>query len=133
MTTRLRVEIPGEPVAKGRPRTRVVPGAKPFARIYTPSETIAYEKHVRTLAQLAVNQQRWAPPKNARFRLLITVYRTHEGRGGDADNYAKGISDALNGVAFEDDRYVRDLAVMLRQDAERPRVGGEVGESEGAA
>ena len=36
----------------------------------------------------------------------------------DADNVAKAICDALNGVAFDDDSQVVDLCVMKRQAAQ---------------
>ena len=32
---------------------------------------------------------------------------------GDADNYAKSVMDALNGIAYKDDRQVRQLSVVL--------------------
>jgi Holliday junction resolvase RusA-like endonuclease len=38
------------------------------------------------------------------------------------------VSDAINGIAFPDDRYVRTIVAALAQDRERPRVEVEVRE-----
>ena len=79
-------------------------------------------KSFRTLAKVAANQARWAPSASARFRVLVTIYRTHEGRGPDADNVLKLALDAMNKIAFPDDRYVRELAAVVRQDKANPRL-----------
>lgn len=124
MSDRLFFIVPGEPVPKGRARTRVVQtkSGKAFASHYTPKETAAYEKHVATLCQLAVNQKRWVFGPKDRFDLRVRICRTHEGAGGDIDNYVKAIQDGINGIAFPDDRYIRCGAQWLEQDSERPRV-----------
>ncbi len=122
--TKLSFVVPGEPVGKARARARVVRtktgGA--FASFYTPAQTRAYEEGVRLVCQAAVARVRWAWSPKDRFALSIHVYRKHEGAGSDLDNYVKAASDAINGVAFPDDRYVRELVATLAQDAERPRV-----------
>jgi Holliday junction resolvase RusA-like endonuclease len=122
------VTIDGEPVPKGRARSAIMRkrDGTPFLRHYTPKETEAYEERVRTLAKIEANRTGWAPAEGARFRVLVHVFRTHEGKGGDADNYQKAALDACNGVAFPDDRYVRELAVVVRQDRARPRMRIEV-------
>jgi len=122
--TDLRFTIPGEPVPKGRARTRVVTtkGGKSFASHYTPAETKAYEQKVALLCQAAVSAQRWLWSPKDRFAVTVHVFRTHEGKGGDLDNYIKAVSDAINGIAFADDRYIRAVNAAMAQDAERPRV-----------
>lgn len=129
MSAVLRFVVPGEPVPKGRARTRVVTtrGGKAFASHYTPGETKAYEERVALLCRVAVAGARWAWTKADRFALVVQVYRAHEGKGGDLDNYVKAISDAINGVAFGDDRYVRGIGAALQEpDPARPRVEVEV-------
>jgi crossover junction endodeoxyribonuclease RusA len=121
----LRFIIPGEPVAKGRARTRVV---GKFAKHYTPAETRRYERSAALVCQEAAVEAGWSPGKKARFVLCVTVYRIHDGKGGDLDNYVKAVSDAINGIAFPDDRYVRTIVAALAQDRERPRVEVEVRE-----
>lgn len=124
------IVIPGEPVGKGRPRSMIMRkrDGSQFVHVYTPKETVAYETRVRTLAQLAVNQARWAPKPAARFRVLLRVFRTHEGRGPDLDNVLKGILDSLNGIAWRDDALVREVGMVLVQDRERPRAEVTVSE-----
>jgi crossover junction endodeoxyribonuclease RusA len=125
----LRFVVEGEPVPKGRARTRVVTpkGGKAFASHYTPPETKAYEERVALLCRVAVAGARWAWTDKDRFTLLVQVFRTHEGKGGDLDNYVKAISDAINGVAFGDDRYIRGIGASLQPpDPKRPRVVVEV-------
>lgn len=124
MTDSLHFVVPGEPVPKGRARTRVVTtkSGKSFATHYTPADTKAYEAHVKLLCQVAANQARWLWTDKDRFTLTIRVYRTHEGAGGDWDNYAKAASDAINGIAFRDDRYIRAGSVTVMQDRARPRL-----------
>lgn len=54
----------------------------------------------------------------------IVVY-LHKGRQGDVDNYAKAITDSLNGIAYEDDVQVKRLLVEKREcekDEERTEV-----------
>lgn len=113
--------VPGEPQAKQRARVFALPSGQ--VRAVTPKETRAYEAKVRTLAQVAVNQQRWTFSDAHYFDLVVKVVRTHWDAGGDPDNYLKAIADAINGVAFPDDRYVRGMAVKLADpDASNPRV-----------
>lgn len=124
MTDVLCFEVPGEPVPKGRARSRVVTTreGKSFAAHYTPAATRAYEEKVRLLCQVAASGQRWLWAAKDRFDLVIHVHRTHEGRGGDLDNYVKAILDGANGIAFADDRYVRHVSVTLYVNRENPHV-----------
>lgn len=124
MTEKLFLVVLGEPVPKGRARSRAVTtkAGKTFVSHFTPKATRAYEDKIKVTCQMAVNLARWTWTKADRFRVIINVYRTHEGAGGDIDNTGKACLDAINKVAFADDRYVRELGMRLRQDASRPRV-----------
>lgn len=128
--TVLRFTVPGEPVPKGRARHRIVfpKQGKPFVQEYTPPETKAYEERFRLLAKVAVNQAKWTVHPDDRFSVVIRVYRTHEGKGGDLDNVIKSALDSMNhsGV-WLDDRYVRGIgAALCDPDPARPRVEVEV-------
>lgn len=110
--------IPGEPRGKGRPR---------FTRCgqpYTDEKTRAYERMVqscfsavggtRTLQPVYVRitayhgvPQSW----NKRIRALALADDLPATRKPDADNIAKIILDALNGVAWKDDTQVVQLEV----------------------
>jgi crossover junction endodeoxyribonuclease RusA len=115
--TPLRFVVDGEPVPKGRARARVV---GPFAKIYTPASTRAYESVVRLVCQAAVSGTRWTWTDKDRFEVQIEVYRSRQ--IGDADNFAKSCLDGMNGIAFDDDRHVHRLVVALHVDRVRPRV-----------
>ena len=121
--------IPGEPCAKGRPRfTRA-------GHAYTPAKTQAYEALVQACyaqsKRLYFEDQglrvtvctKFAIPKSASKRRAQDM---REGRilptkRPDADNLAKAICDALNGVAWKDDCQVTHLDVRKRY-ADEPMV-----------
>jgi len=128
MAMRLAFVVPGEPVGKQRARTflRKRTDGTPFVTTMTPAKTAAYEAAVKLVAQAAVAGSRWTHGPKDRFALVLHVYRTHADAGADLDNVIKSIADALNGIAFRDDRYVRGIAATMRQDRSRPRVEVEV-------
>ena len=117
------IEIYGEPVGKGRPRFN---GCGKYVRTYTPDKTVRYEKLVKSAykeqaenysfgdAPLRVNITAFfAPPKSAtkakRAKMLNgELYPTKK---PDADNIAKIICDALNGIAYNDDSQIVRLTV----------------------
>ena len=131
----LRFVVEGEPVPKGRPRfaVRKGKGGQSFVKPYTPAETEAYANVVRLVAQAAASAARWKPSKDDRYTVVIRVFRTHYDAGGDIDNYAKEILDAIipkprlpgSGI-IADDRYVRGLGSSLNVDAKHPRVEVEL-------
>lgn len=117
---KLRFEIPREPVGKARPRyTR---NGKP----YTPSKTSNYESVVKACFIRAYGKRvaidgpvkisidarcpipkswpKWKKQDAETGKLLPTVKP-------DVDNIAKIILDALNGIAFEDDKNVTSLQI----------------------
>lgn len=123
-SSELKFTIPDEPVAKERARSAAVGvrgNGKPNIRTYTPAATVAYEKKVAIVAQIAVNQRRWAWGPKDRFTVIVRLFRRYEGKGGDIDNYIKSLFDGLNGVVWDDDRAVRSLAVTLSGPSEKPR------------
>jgi Holliday junction resolvase RusA-like endonuclease len=121
----LTVHIPGVPVPKARARV-VVRGGK--ARSYTPDSTAAYEEQVRRCARQVMHM---LPPWiDCPLRLDIDVWlpipaswsadrrkaasgHYHANRP-DADNIAKAISDALNGIAYGDDGQIAELMIAKR-------------------
>lgn len=97
----MRFVVPGRPIAKARPRSTTTNGR---TVTYTPARTKAFEARVRHAA-LEAGVRRIAGP----VRLTVHVY----GVQGDWDNYGKAISDALNQVAYEDDKQVVDGRVYV--------------------
>ena len=110
--------VSGVPVAKGRARI-VRPkerGAK--AHAFTPAKTEAWEARVRFVAMLEARRRGWVAnvePCEVEITLSGLSVRS------DIDNAAKAILDALNGVAWDDDRRVWSL--LVRRD-ELLAIGG---------
>ena len=131
--------IPGPPVGKARPR---VAGG----HAYTPSATREYEAKVKA-AWRASGHTGFGP--DMPLRATITAYhpipasasRRDQGnmaaniilpmKKPDADNIAKIVLDALNGLAYGDDKQVVRLEVVKRYAA-APCVRVELEAVEGA-
>lgn len=116
--TSIHLSIPGEPVAKGRPR---------FTRgghAYTPSKTRYYEWQIQQAARramngraplegpLAVNVQvflhipaSWSKKKRvaALAGTVLPIIRP------DIENFSKGALDGMNGIVYRDDSQVVSL------------------------
>ena len=108
--------IPGKPFGKQRPR------ATRQGRIYTPKETVSFE---RTVGQIAlehfpepltgpVKVTIWAsflPAKSwSKKKTAEHLHRPHTQKP-DGDNIAKSIKDGLNRIAWVDDSQVAALTV----------------------
>ncbi len=117
MGVKYHFKVPGDPVAKGRPRATTIGG---HARLYTPAKTVSFERRVREAAEaagvavldgpvhltvLAV----WAWPKSKHRKRKPRGWEYRSG-GPDLDNIAKAVADALNSVAYFDDRQIAKLS-----------------------
>lgn len=145
----MRFAILGDPVAKGRPRTRVmqskVPGGKAFAQVYTDPETRSWEENVagqvrRQLAEWSVDPAiQGTLELPLRKRVLCAMrFNMHKPQSApksqdapltrpDVDNLAKAVLDALQTAQLiKDDNLVTDQVVSKRYaDFEHP-MGVEV-------
>lgn len=103
---------------KERPRARVVNGK--FAQIYTPKTTASYENLIKTIYQnsggnyfgnipLSVEIKAFFAPSKEQQKYIIYGLKCINHK--DLDNIAKTILDALNGIAYKDDKQVCDLSV----------------------
>lgn len=115
---RYRVLVSGKPTAKGRAR---VNPANPKAVPYTPKATVVAEAWVRMAVVQAVGSPRVPGPVALRVVFVMPIPKSgrtkawrqaaaagrilHIGKP-DADNLLKLVSDALNGIAWEDDAAV---------------------------
>lgn len=120
----MKIIIPGVPVGKGRPKFSTHGG---FPKAYTPAKTANYEN----LVKLAFQQSNQKPfEKDAQLRAEIKAFfpipkstskkkraemldfTIRHTKKCDADNLAKAILDALNGVAYYDDAQICELFVF---------------------
>lgn len=125
------ITIPITPVPKARPRfTR-------YGRVYTPKATADYEKAIAETWKQATKNFKYDPEQplyvNLVFGLPIAK-STPKGKAEqmaqgiirhtnkpDADNLAKAVMDALNGVAWEDDSQVVKVNIF-KEYAKEPYV-----------
>lgn len=109
--------IPGNPVAKGRPRAGKIAGR---VRMFTPAATVRHENAIGTLAL-----PHFPTPMEGPVRLVIEAVfvpatswskrRRAEALGRphtqkpDLDNLAKAVCDGINRIAFADDSQIAEL------------------------
>ena len=123
--------VPGEPVAKGRPRFA---RQGQYVRTYTPKKTEDYEKFVQLCwrrqsgvvfpkrTALAVKIRAYFKiPKSISNRKRAEMIGKPHIKKADGDNIAKSILDSVNRVAFDDDSAIARLEVETLYD-EIPRV-----------
>ena len=127
MTSSLHIRINGEPRGKQRPRFTKQ------GRAYTPKETRQYEQEIREAAlKAAAIQQYIKPSTDCPVQVRITSHCTipkswskkkreaaQQGKirptaKPDADNIGKQFCDALNEIAYHDDKQVVELLVSKR-------------------
>jgi Holliday junction resolvase RusA-like endonuclease len=121
--------IPGQPVAKGRPRFSTRGG---FVKTYTPEKTANYESLVKMAAAEAMSgaipsigpialelvlmlqvPASWSKKKQDKA-LFGTVCATKK---PDADNVLKGIKDGCNGIVWKDDAQVVQISIQKKYSA----------------
>lgn len=104
----LRFFVPGKPVSKARARV-IAHGVRCTA--YTPAKTKAWESAIRWVASASAIKARWKPTADP-CEVEIALRGLHP--LSDVDNAAKAVLDALNGLAWDDDRRVWSL--LVRRD-----------------
>ncbi len=131
----LKIIIPGEPTAQGRPRFTTISG---HAVAYDPPKSKNYKAFVKMLGENAVKKQGWQLfdlPIEMRLKAYLSVpkskskkFREQALKGAerptkkpDCSNIVKGIEDALNGVAYLDDKLIVK-SVIEKWYSDSPRV-----------
>ncbi len=104
-------EVPGPPVPKARARV-VRDEEKQITRAYTPPRTKAFEE---LIAGYYVGRKFYEGPVT-----LHLVVREGPSHPADLDNYVKIASDALNKVAFLDDRQVAHIEAFIERGVANP-------------
>lgn len=118
----LTIVVEGKPVGKARPRFG-------RGRVFTPGDTRAFEEHVGYIARREMAGQKpttmpvvmkvmahfevpasWA--EHHRQAALLGVIR--HTRKPDGDNILKALADALNGIAYADDKQIVRFEVEKR-------------------
>lgn len=129
--------VPGIPVAQPRQRHRILSaGGRTFAQNYTPSKSPVNEfKAAVKMAWQDCDEEMYSGPLV--LRIVATFPRpaslTRKKKPNpripkiskpDADNLAKSVCDALNGLAFKDDSQVYQLTVekWIGAEGEQARV-----------
>ena len=133
-----RFTVYGEPVAKGRPKF-----VRATGRTYTPKKTVEYENLVR----LSFIEKYKGEKLTGEIAATIIAYfsipkseskKTKEkmiagtmlcAKKVDCDNVAKSVLDALNDIAYDDDKQICRLCVEKRY-SDTPRVEVILGEIE---
>lgn len=113
-----RFKVVGEIKTKQRPRSTVRGG---FARVYTPQTTAVYENLVKLsyeqqckgiyFGELPLKVDIYAYFKAPETIKKYVYYGYDCVNHKDLDNIAKTILDALNGIAYKDDKQVVELCI----------------------
>lgn len=102
---------------EGRPKVKERPRMTRRGRVFTPKRTLDYERQIAEAYngpmfesdRLAVHLS--FSRKGVQIEISEAELKPEHSSGlpvlrGDIDNYAKAIMDALNGVAYEDDKQI---------------------------
>ena len=114
---KLTIEVPGNPVPKGRPRFS-------RGRVFTPKKTSDYEAIVAIAASNAMKSAgvtKTSELVEVTVTAVIEIPKSYRGKkrtdallgrtapSGDLDNFCKSALDGLNSVVFDDDKQVVKL------------------------
>lgn len=132
---KLKFEVPGSPIGQGRPKFSTING---HAKAYDPEKSRNYKAYVKLLATQAMREQGFtmidgpccldilaffevpkSKSKKFKERALMGIERPT--KKPDLSNIIKGIEDALNGLAYNDDSLIVYLSVA-KHYSEVPRV-----------
>ena len=101
------IRVAGPPVPKGRPRFTQ-------GRVYTPKRTLDYETQIGW-AWLETGAPRFEGPVSV--EIIVREGKRHP---ADLDNYIKIVLDALNGLAWADDRQVERIDANITRKPHMP-------------
>jgi len=116
---RIVLTIPGKPFGKQRPRVTKAGIA------YTPQETVNYENFIKLLYMQEYRNIKLEGPLRMIIRAFYKIPKSTNKKDKelmlqnilrptkkpDMDNIAKVIADALNGLAYDDDRQIVEMYI----------------------
>lgn len=125
-------EILGEPMGKQRPKFARIGN---FTRTYTPKETVNYENWVKLSYQNFGGENFGDAPLKVQITAKYPIPKSFSKKKHemavdgeirpttkpDIDNCCKIILDALNGIAFDDDKQIVELTA-IKKYSDSPRV-----------
>ena len=131
----LKLVIPGEPCAQGRPRFSTAGG---FVRAYDPEKSRNYKAYVKYIASQEAQIQGWQltdkpievsikafmtipKSKPKKFKLAALDGALRPTKKPDVDNLFKAVTDALSGIIYDDDKQIVK-AEQSKWYSEEPRM-----------
>ena len=131
----IKLIIPGEPCAQGRPRFSTAGGC---VKAYDPAKSRSYKAFVKLIAVEEMKKQCWkyterpllirvdayltlAKSRSKKFKADALAGRELPTKKPDVDNLLKTVMDALSGVLYKDDKQIVDCGVR-KYYAEEPRL-----------
>lgn len=134
-------EMWGKPQGKARART-FYNHRLGRSQSVTPTNTVLYENYIKECYNTAENSEVWFNKEPLAMKIValfeipksFTKKQRADIENGllfptkkpDADNIAKVVCDALNGVAYTDDTQIIDLHILKFYTTQRPRVIVEI-------
>ena len=133
------ITVEGQPVGKGRPKFARQGN---YVKAYTPEKTMEYEELVRTIYQLKAKDCCYKTvyfSADIPIRISVKAYykipkntgksRKNDMLSGkirplikpDLDNIGKIVCDALNGIAYYDDKQIAEMQIQ-KWYSDRPRI-----------
>lgn len=111
----IKLIVHGEPVPQSRPRFTA------NGHCYYPPKCVAWKEQVAWQARQVMGN---SPPMKGELLVGLKFYKKISPTNrsfGDADNLAKAVLDALNGVCYYDDSQIVSIFVEKFRDDEKPR------------
>lgn len=127
--------VPGEPVAKGRPRfsVRKSKDGGAYVSVRTPDKTVIYENQVKleyrdqtggfkfpddAMLEIEIEAYFSIPKSTSKKKRAAMMDGTvRPTKKPDIDNVLKAVADSLNGIAYRDDSQIVSATVNKFYDA----------------
>jgi crossover junction endodeoxyribonuclease RusA len=119
MTVMATFTIPGQPLPKERPR---------FSRGHSYTSKATRDAETRVASSFTGQAGVTHPitePLTGPIRFVARFYRKNNVTA-DLDNCVKLLTDALNGIAYEDDRQIKSIRADMHVDRDNPRTEIEI-------